>query len=356
MIDPLSELKNIRNMLDENGYLIVEVPNAEDIRQDPGNRYHKAHIYTFNPETLIALGEKAGFNIVRSKVGQFNGNISVIFEKNKTVGYIPPDLRYNYSRISKTLNYHNNIRHFLSSVPYKKAIKNCLVAIAEQITVRKHIDDKDIIDAVVGAKESPGFHEAWQKIFPLKRSWLTSSMVILIAVISVYFYYEYNNRCHVKSIVDEIQDGNDLFYAVSHPMLDAAINRGVLIRLTDISEVLYVDAEADRWGKDANFVVPFEFLPSMSNVINMLDLQIIEQVVIQGIRLVVLSDEDHNQPLIRPGRWGGPTTPATAALPSFLPSCCGRWPSVGRFEKSSAAIRSTASTAAENRTRIRLPC
>lgn len=157
MTDPLKELKKISTVLKENGYLIIEVPNAEDMRQDTKNRYRKAHLYTFNPETLIALGNKARFHVVKKTVASFNGNISVIFQKKLNSSYSFNQLANNYSKITNFLNTHTNFRHFASFVPYKKVFANALAAMSEQIAIRKFANknDKDIIDSVISTETYP---------------------------------------------------------------------------------------------------------------------------------------------------------------------------------------------------------
>lgn len=149
LTDPLAELKNIWLILKEKGYLIIEVPNIEDIKQDPKNRYHKAHIYTFNPETLVGLGEKAGFKVFRKSIAPLNGNISIIFQKAVEHQDSSVDLNDNFMKIRTHLNRHTNLRHFKSIVPYKKVFHNACVAITERIAIRKFDNDKDIIDTVV---------------------------------------------------------------------------------------------------------------------------------------------------------------------------------------------------------------
>jgi len=149
MTDPLSELKHIRSVLKPEGKLVVEVPNAEDIRQDPNNRYHKAHIYTFNPETLTAMGEKAGFAVVRKSVAPLNGNIAVIFRKKENALRRPVNLSGNDLKIMITLNRHTNFHHFTSSVPYTKFFKNLVNAVKERIAVSALSNHKDIINKVI---------------------------------------------------------------------------------------------------------------------------------------------------------------------------------------------------------------
>ena len=152
LTNPLDELKNIYGILKENGYLAVEVPNAEDIKQDPKNRYHKAHIYTFNPETLIALGKRAGFHVFKKAIAPLNGNISVIFQKNSGIFGDPVKLDGNFLKITRILKSHTNFRYFTSFVPYKKVAANILMAVKEQVAIRKYDNGKDIIESVVSAQ------------------------------------------------------------------------------------------------------------------------------------------------------------------------------------------------------------
>ncbi len=149
MTDPLSELKHIRSMLKPEGKLVVEVPNAEDIRQDPKNRYHKAHIYTFNPENLTAMGEKAGFSVVRKSVAPLKGNIAVIFQKDDSARYRRLNLSGNHLKIMVTLNSNTRFNHYTSIIPYSKIINNAVNAVKEQVAVITYSNHKDIINKVV---------------------------------------------------------------------------------------------------------------------------------------------------------------------------------------------------------------
>jgi len=148
MTNPLGELKKIYAILKEGGHLMVEVPNAEDIKQDPKNRYHKAHIYTFNPETLVAIGIKAGFSVVKKSVAPLNGNISIIFQKEME-SKVNSEIINNYSKITTLLKTHTNFRHFTSPIPYKKVFVNAMSAIRERMAIRGLDDEKAIIESVI---------------------------------------------------------------------------------------------------------------------------------------------------------------------------------------------------------------
>ena len=150
--DPFGVLRKIWKLLKINAYLMVEVPNAENITQDPKNRYHKAHLYTFNPETLESIGKKSGFEVYKKSIASFNGNITIIFRKTKNFNEISGILSGNYKKITKTLNKHTRFHHFTTPTPYKKIIKKISSTLYEEIFLKKFNKGKDIIDILI-AKE-----------------------------------------------------------------------------------------------------------------------------------------------------------------------------------------------------------
>lgn len=60
---PLDSLSHLNRWLKPGGLLAVEVPNIETTHHSPVNRFHYAHIYNFNHDTLKAMLEKSGFAV-----------------------------------------------------------------------------------------------------------------------------------------------------------------------------------------------------------------------------------------------------------------------------------------------------
>ena len=152
--DPGSALIHIKTLLKRNGYVVIEVPNAEDERQDPHNRYHKAHLYTFNVDTLKAILELAGFRYVKMHIASFNGNISVIFQSGQSSTKTSLNMPENCLRIMNTLNSHTIFRHFLTYIPYKKLLDNVIKTIWERIAIRKFTRPRDLVDSCLRNHQS----------------------------------------------------------------------------------------------------------------------------------------------------------------------------------------------------------
>lgn len=147
--DPFQNLKTVWAILKPEGYLMVEVPNAQDIRQDPKNRYHKAHLYTFNPETLEEILKKAGFGLVKRKVAPLNGNITFMARKLGSFPEISGIIPGNFESIKKNLEIHTSLRHFTRLTPYQKIAAHFFRAVGEQIAILGKNDPVHLIDQVI---------------------------------------------------------------------------------------------------------------------------------------------------------------------------------------------------------------
>lgn len=151
MTDPCGKLAQISKHLTKDGFFVVDVPNAEDLKQDPHNRYHKAHVYTYNPETMEGLGRKAGLKVYKKIVAprKKNGNITIIFQKDDNPVEFDPRIPGNYEKITRVLDAHTELKHYLTLAPYLKFVHNIFKFAREQLVVRNKKDLDQIIDQVV---------------------------------------------------------------------------------------------------------------------------------------------------------------------------------------------------------------
>jgi len=147
--DPLGILKKIRGLLASSGHLYIGVPNAEDISQAPRNRYHKAHLYTFNGETIRVMSEKAGFIARRMSINPFNGDIALILQKHENFEPVTGIIPGNCGRIVRILDRNNFLRHFTTSFPYRKFAGNIARPLKEKRELKKYSDECGMLDAVI---------------------------------------------------------------------------------------------------------------------------------------------------------------------------------------------------------------
>lgn len=122
--DPRRVLRRIREWLSPSGgAVVVEVPNVESTVQAPRNRFHFAHLYSFNASTLAALGEVSGLRPVRSYCSDDGGNLTCVFERDPAGPRPARALPENVALLRQVFRTHTSFRHYTTAVPYRRAIR-----------------------------------------------------------------------------------------------------------------------------------------------------------------------------------------------------------------------------------------
>jgi len=121
--DPRGTLNIVRGWLKKGGALVVEAPNVNSTVQAPRHRFHFAHLFSFNEATLGALGETAGLRLARSYLSDDGGNVTCIFRRLSDQRRETVALPENVERVRRILRTHTSARHYLSTVPYRRALR-----------------------------------------------------------------------------------------------------------------------------------------------------------------------------------------------------------------------------------------
>jgi len=160
---PCSALQHARQWLRKDGRLSVEVPNVEAVCQWPRSRFHRAHLYNFNPATLEMAGRKAGYQVVASSVSSDGGNITVVFRKGDTPSPVSAEIPGNYDRILQVLRRHTTLRHLLSKHPYTRPFRKIVARMEERTATIGAGSATAILDSLVShaaaqASQASSFH------------------------------------------------------------------------------------------------------------------------------------------------------------------------------------------------------
>jgi SAM-dependent methyltransferase len=152
--DPSRILETIRTWLTENGLLLVEVPNVEASCIAPKNRFHFAHFYNFNRDTLEALGRKAGFAPVETVTSADGGNLISVFRRVPAANRVA-HLNGNYERIAARLRRHTPAAYYFSPAPYAGVAGRFRAYLTDRSAVQGARTPKDVLDAVIGRERPP---------------------------------------------------------------------------------------------------------------------------------------------------------------------------------------------------------
>lgn len=148
---PFDALRNVHGWLRPEGLIVVEVPNAEAVCQQPHTQFHRGHLYHFNLPALEKTGERAGFTVVSRFTSADGGNIMVVWRKTQVSPATSSSwaIPGNYARVAAILRGHTTLRHVFSRYPFIRPFRKLASGLEEQRRVRMYRSPRDILDAVI---------------------------------------------------------------------------------------------------------------------------------------------------------------------------------------------------------------
>jgi SAM-dependent methyltransferase len=135
--DPRALLTTVRGWLKRGGRLVVEVPNIAARVQAPSHQYHYAHLYHFTGRTLGALGEAAGLRLVDTSYTGDRGNVICVFRREGDEERPPAGLGGDAAATLASLRSHSALGHYLSPVPFVRAVGRFRRRLAENRLLRR---------------------------------------------------------------------------------------------------------------------------------------------------------------------------------------------------------------------------
>jgi len=122
--DPLSALIHVSKWLKYNGIMVIDVPDIENMMHSPRNRFHYAHIYNFNHDTLKAILTKAGYDLI-DHPAHIKGTVLAarkVREADSSMEITMPD---NYTRLYSLLMQGAEAEHYQKKRPIKRFFNKC---------------------------------------------------------------------------------------------------------------------------------------------------------------------------------------------------------------------------------------
>jgi 2-polyprenyl-3-methyl-5-hydroxy-6-metoxy-1,4-benzoquinol methylase len=123
---PLTALTHVSKWLKYGGIIMIDVPDIEHTLHSPMNRFHYAHIYNFNHETLKAFLTKAGFEIIKHP-NNSSGTILCAKKVQKADYDMKISLKENFEKIFSLLMQGGKAEHYKKKKPLKRFLKKCYI-------------------------------------------------------------------------------------------------------------------------------------------------------------------------------------------------------------------------------------
>ena len=149
MPEPLETLILLRGFLKNDGILMVDVPDISTCRHAPWTQFHYAHIYNFNHDTLKALAEKAGFEILNKGDQGTNLILKKVLVEKSDVRQLLPE---NYEAMWNKLNSNTMTKHYKTKKPYSRFIRKFYQYPKEFLVVAWLRSPRKILDKVYRQK------------------------------------------------------------------------------------------------------------------------------------------------------------------------------------------------------------
>jgi 2-polyprenyl-3-methyl-5-hydroxy-6-metoxy-1,4-benzoquinol methylase len=148
---PVAALKKAASWLRPGGRMLVEVPNVESTCIWPSSRFHQAHLYNFNTETLAQTGRRAGLELLQAYTSDDGGNVTCTFVKPEQMENAASSAMLgNAERIKNIIHKHTAWSHLFTRHPYARPLKKLLRYSAEKEALRDVADGKSLLLRLVG--------------------------------------------------------------------------------------------------------------------------------------------------------------------------------------------------------------
>jgi len=147
--DPVGILSMLKCWLKPDGFLLVEVPNVEAACVHPDHRFHFAHFYNFNRQTIEWVGRRAGFEPVETTTSSDGGNLTVIFQPSAGPSQ---DLHFdadNFTRVRSRVLGHTKGKYYLSAAPYRGPLDRLRLYLGDRAAARGRDSARDVLDGLL---------------------------------------------------------------------------------------------------------------------------------------------------------------------------------------------------------------
>ena len=142
--DPIKTFKKLYDLLNEDGFLFIEVPNIESFSQSPGNTFFKAHIHYFSAATLIACASQY---FVSADLDNSGNNISILFNRRSSSKDFELPKKLNIDASRALITQKSWFNYVFKGRGYLKAFNRVRVIIQDARLAK--IEPKAILDAIV---------------------------------------------------------------------------------------------------------------------------------------------------------------------------------------------------------------
>ncbi len=147
---PVEELRRLAGYLQDDGLMVIEVPNILHTQMKFSRKWHEAHLFGFSVETLNITAAKAGLVALTCGTIEDGGNLFGVFKKGDAISSEDACTRLqgHFDYVLQQLRRNSNLHYYAQSSTWLKIPRKLRVYLEEMRTANSFPNSVDILNGV----------------------------------------------------------------------------------------------------------------------------------------------------------------------------------------------------------------
>ena len=147
---PVAELQRLAGYLQNDGLMVIEVPNILHTQMKFSRKWHEAHLFGFSVETLETTAARAGLTALRCGTIEDGGNLFGVFKKGHAISSEDASRRLDghFESAIQQLRQNSNLRYYAQSRTWLKIPRKLGVHLEEMNTANSFSNSLTLLNAV----------------------------------------------------------------------------------------------------------------------------------------------------------------------------------------------------------------
>ena len=146
--DPIKTFKKLYDLLNEDGFLFIEVPNIESFSQSPGNTFFKAHIHYFSAATLISCASQYFSSV---ELNNSENILRILFKRRSSIKEFKLPVKSKIDATKILLTQKSWFNYVFKGKGYMKALNRVRVIIQDARLTK--LESRVILDEIMNSKK-----------------------------------------------------------------------------------------------------------------------------------------------------------------------------------------------------------
>jgi hypothetical protein len=147
---PVEELRKLSGYLQDDGLMVIEVPNILHAQMKFSRKWHEAHLFGFSVDTLEITAARAGLTALNCGTMEDGGNLFGVFQKGPVISPEDASLRLHghFAEALQQLRCNSNLHYYAQANTWLKIPRKLGIQLEEMRTANSFASSFEILNAV----------------------------------------------------------------------------------------------------------------------------------------------------------------------------------------------------------------